>query len=158
MRTHRLERQQWLPQPLDCVFDFFSRAENLGRLTPPWLHFQMKTPAPVDMHSGALIDYTIRLAGIPLAWRTRIDEWKPGERFVDTALRSPYALWHHTHEFVEQPGGVLMTDRVDYALPLGVLGEIAHLVAVRAALAVIFDYRYAAIAEIFGPEIESQRT
>lgn len=148
MRLHRLERQQWLAQPLSRVFDFFSRAENLGRITPPWMGFELRTPTPIDMHAGARIDYRIRLAGVPISWRTRIDAWEPGVRFVDSQERGPYRHWEHLHEFVEHAGGVLMTDRVDYALPFGWIGEAAHVLFVRATLSAIFDYRYAACAKL----------
>ena len=131
------------------VFDFFSRAENLGRITPPWMHFQIQTPTPIDMRAGARIDYRIRLAGVPLAWRTRIEEWTPGAGFVDVQESGPYRHWEHWHEFRRVGDGVLMTDRVEYGLPFGWLGRAAHALAVRATLASIFDYRYHRVREIF---------
>jgi ligand-binding SRPBCC domain-containing protein len=100
------------------------------------------------MGEGARIDYRIRLAGVPVRWRTRVRVWEPGVRFVDCQERGPYALWEHEHLFEPLPGAVLMTDRVRYALPLGVLGRVAHALAVRAALASIFDHRYQRIREI----------
>lgn len=150
MKTHRLERDQWVPRPPSVVFDFFSRAENLGEITPPWMHFEIRTPVPIEMREGTLIDYRIRLAGLPVRWRTRITLWQPGRRFVDEQVRGPYALWQHVHEFVEKDGGVLVTDRVRYALPLGALGGIVHALAVRATLSAIFDYRFHRIAELLG--------
>ena len=142
MKHYVLEREQWIPRPLSEVFDFFSRAENLGRITPPWLHFRIRTPLPITMQVGAQIDYTIRLAGVPMHWRTRIAVWEPGVRFADFQESGPYAKWEHTHSFAERDGGVLMGDRVLYALPLGILGRLAHALAVRASLAAIFDYRF----------------
>ncbi len=142
MTVHRLERQQWIERPIAPVFEFFSRAENLGRITPPWMHFRLHTPTPIEMRTGTRIDYTIRLAGLPLAWRTRIAAWEPGVRFVDLQERGPYRLWEHTHEFTARAGGVLMTDRVRYALPLGRLGDAVHAVAIRTLLNAIFDYRF----------------
>lgn len=148
-RVHLLERQQWIARPLSLVFDFFARAENLERITPPWLHFRIQTPTPIPMRAGARIDYRIRLAGMPMQWRTRIDAWEPGERFVDFQERGPYRLWEHSHRFEPLSGGVLMTDRVRYALPLGPLGGMAHALAVRGALAAIFDHRFACIRDLF---------
>ena len=142
MHRYRLERDQWLDHPLPVVFDFFSRAENLGAITPPWLRFRFRTPLPVDMAEGAHIEYTLALGGIPLRWRTRITAWEPESRFVDVQESGPYALWEHHHLFEEKDGGVMMRDRVDYALPLGPLGRIAHFVAIRAMLSAIFDYRF----------------
>ena len=157
MRVHRLEREQWIARPLEEVFDFFSRAENLGRITPDWLHFRIRTPLPLEMRAGTRIDYTIRLAGVAMRWRTRITEWKPGRRFVDRQEHGPYALWEHTHRFVPQPGGVWMADEVRYALPLGLAGRLAHALAVRAALAAIFDHRFRRVRELLVPEPQVER-
>jgi ligand-binding SRPBCC domain-containing protein len=145
---HRLEREQFLPAPPERVFPFFADALNLERITPPWLHFRVLTPAPIEMAAGTRIDYRLRLAGVPLRWRTVIREWKPDEGFVDEQERGPYALWRHEHRFVPLGGGTLMSDVVRYRLPLGVLGRLAHAVAVKAALAAIFDHRFARIREL----------
>jgi len=148
MKIYELERDQWVPRPLPEVFDFFSRAENLGRITPDWVNFRIRTPVPIEMREGALIDYTIRLVGIPLSWRTRITRWEPESSFVDEQVRGPYALWHHTHTFARRDGGVLVGDRVRYALPLGPLGRAAHALAVGSALDAIFDYRFRCIQSL----------
>ena len=150
MTVYRLEREQWVPGPLPAVFDFFSRAENLGRITPPWLDFRIRSPLPIDMRVGASIEYTIRLAGVPLRWRTRVSEWEPPKRFADVQERGPYILWDHHHVFRAVGDGVLVSDCVHYALPFGPLGRATHALAVRAALANIFDYRFARIREILG--------
>lgn len=148
--AHRLERTQLIPRPMGDVFDFFSKAENLERLTPSWLGFQILTPLPIVMREGALIDYRIRLMGVPMKWKTRIDVWEPGKRFVDRQLEGPYSLWRHLHEFEEVPEGVRMKDVVDYDLPLGPLGSIAHVAFVKRQLTTIFDFRYQVVEELFG--------
>ncbi|MBW2495271.1 MAG: SRPBCC family protein [Deltaproteobacteria bacterium] len=148
MKTYLLERTQRIARSRAEVFDFFARAENLGRITPPWLHFRIRSALPIQMRVDARIDYTIRLAGVPLRWRTRITAWEPERRFVDVQERGPYALWEHTHLFEPRESGVLMTDRVRYALPLGWLGRATCALAVRSALASIFDYRYQSIRAI----------
>jgi len=148
VKTYLLEREQWISRSVSETFDFFARAENLGRITPPWLHFRIHSPLPIQMCVDARIDYTIRLAGVPLRWRTRIVRWEPERSFVDVQERGPYALWEHAHTFEPQNSGVMMTDRVRYALPLGVLGRAAHAIAVRHALAAIFDYRFQRIATL----------
>lgn len=146
-----LRREQVLPAPPADVFPFFADAHNLEAITPPWLGFRVLTPRPVQMRPGALIEYRLRLRGIPLAWLTRIAEWVPGVRFVDEQLSGPYRLWHHTHEFVPRPegGGTLMRDTVRYALPWWPLGEVAHALVVRRDLAAIFDHRRDAVGEAF---------
>lgn len=146
---HRLERQQFVPRPRDEVFAFFSDAQNLEMLTPAFLNFRILTPLPLDMRSGTLIDYQIRLGGIPMRWRTRIETFEAPVRFVDVQLAGPYRTWHHVHEFQDTPGGTLVTDRVDYALPFGFLGALAHRLFVRRALKRIFDYRQQRLGEIF---------
>ena len=147
--VHRLERQQFVPRPRDEVFAFFAEAQNLEMLTPAFLNFRILTPLPLDMRSGILIDYQIRLGGIPMRWRTRIETFEAPVRFVDVQLAGPYRTWHHVHEFQDAPGGTLVTDRVDYALPFSFLGVLAHRLLVRRALKRIFDYRQQRLAEIF---------
>ncbi len=140
MRVHRLEREQLLPHPVEAVFPFFADALNLERITPPLLRFEVATPGPIEMRVGALIEYRLRLHGLKVDWLTRIEEWEPGVRFVDSQLAGPYRLWHHTHTFEEHDEGTLMRDVVRYALPAWPLGELALPLA-RRDLARIFDYR-----------------
>jgi ligand-binding SRPBCC domain-containing protein len=150
--THVLERSQRIELPAAEAFEFFADARNLERITPGWLGFSISTPGAIEMRAGTLIDYRLRLRGIPLRWRTRIDVWEPTRRFVDVQLRGPYALWEHTHTFI--PDGdeaVVIADRVRYALPFGPLGELAHLVTVRRDLERIFDHRRGAVARLLGP-------
>jgi ligand-binding SRPBCC domain-containing protein len=148
-REYLLERQQLIRKPLSEVFQFFSDAANLEIITPPWLYFKILTPQPIPMQTGTTIDYRIRLCGVPLRWRTLIDTFEPQLRFSDTQLRGPYQYWHHLHEFQETSQGVLMTDRVRYAIPYGPLGEFARWLFVRRQLDQIFDYRFKKIDELF---------
>jgi hypothetical protein len=156
VREYVLEREQFLAAPLERVFAFFADARNLGEITPTWLGFRIRTPLPIETRAGAIIEYTLRLGGVPLFWRTRIAEWKPAERFVDEQERGPYARWVHEHEFRALGDGVLMRDRVRYALPFGPLGRAVHALAVRALLARIFDHRFDAVrARLGGAEVAS---
>lgn len=146
---HRLERVQLVPAPRQRVFQFFSAAENLERLTPPFLRFEISTPLPIEMKRGQHIEYRISLAGIPMRWLTEITAWEPEERFVDLQLRGPYRYWHHLHEFRDAPGGTEMRDVVDYEMPFGFVGDWANLLAVRSTLDRIFAFRYAAVSAAF---------
>ena len=144
MIVHRLQREQTVARPLDEVFDFFAEARNLERLTPPWLTFAVLTPDPIPMHVGTLIDYKLRLHGIPFSWTTRIESWEPGQGFVDRQIAGPYGLWHHQHTFRAQGDTTVIGDTVDYALPLGRLGDLAHPLFVRRDVERIFAYRHEA--------------
>jgi len=148
MHRYILEREQWLARPLEEVFAFFSRPENLQQITPAWLHFGM-VEAPTELRAGALIRYRLRVHGIPIRWTTEITEWNPPHGFVDRELKGPYALWNHEHLFSAQDGGTLMRDRVAYALPLGPLGRIAHWISVRRDVESIFDFRSQTMARLF---------
>ena len=148
--TYILERTQLIRRPLDEVYEFFGDAGNLEAITPEFLNFQILTPRPIPMQPGTLIDYRIRLLGIPLKWRTQIETWEPPRRFTDVQLTGPYKLWHHTHDFSAVPEGTLMTDRVRYQMPAGPLGRIVHALWTRQTLDRIFDYRFEKIEELLG--------
>jgi ligand-binding SRPBCC domain-containing protein len=142
---HCLTTARWVPKPIGEVFAFFADAHNLQRITPPWVGFSILTPAPIAMRTGALIDYRIRLWGLPVRWRTEISVWEPGVRFVDRQLRGPYTKWVHEHRFEAREGGTVCSDRVDYAHRGGPVGE---RVFVRPQLRRIFAYRWAAMDRI----------
>lgn len=148
-RAHLLERTQLLPAPRADVFAFFADAHNLESITPDFLRFRVITPGPIRMETGALIEYRLSLYGLGFGWRTRIEAWEPGTCFVDAQLAGPYRSWRHTHRFEDAPGGTRVSDRVEYELPLGPLGDLAHALFVRRALARIFDHRQQRIAARF---------
>src|SRR4051812_20455637 len=150
MAIHRLERQQFLTPPPEASFRFFGDALNLEAITPPWLGFRVVTPGPIAMGPATLIEYRLRLHGLPIRWRTTIAVWDPPHRFVDVQLSGPYRMWHHTHDFEPTAGGgTLMRDTVRYALPFGPLGELAHRLLVRRDLERIFDFRQEAVVGYF---------
>ena len=136
------------PAPLADVFRLFEDPRNLAKITPPWLNFQILQPEKIRMRAGAEIDYLIRWLALPMKWKTLITRYEPPYRFVDEQARGPYSLWRHEHSFRETPAGIEILDRVDYRLPLGVLGQIAHAVMVKRQLMGIFRYRQAAITRI----------
>ena len=136
-------------RPLGEVFAFFADAANLESITPAFLRFRILTPLPIEMRVGARIDYALSLFGVPLRWRTRIAAWEPGVRFVDEQESGPYALWRHTHDFeAEGERSTIVRDVVEYAVPFGVAGRVAHALLVRRALDRIFDHRREAIGRL----------
>jgi ligand-binding SRPBCC domain-containing protein len=146
-----LKREQSVPLPLAEAFAFYADAHNLERITPPWLGFEVTTPGTIEMRVGTLIEYRLRLHGVPVRWRTRIEAWEPPRRFVDVQVRGPYSLWEHTHTFEEDgPEATIIRDRVRYSIPFGPLGDLADRLLVRRDLKQIFDYRRDAVARELG--------
>jgi len=135
--------------PADRTFAFFSKAENLGLLTPASMKFSIDGIAPA-MQTGSVIDYHIALGPVPVRWRTRIAEWESGRSFVDIQDKGPYQLWRHRHRFREEGGRTLMDDQVLYTPPFGPLGRIAHWLFIAPALRRIFQYRSDVIRLRFG--------
>jgi ligand-binding SRPBCC domain-containing protein len=146
MTLHEFKSEIWLPLQPEELFDFFANAENLEALTPPWLNFRILTPTPIHMRAGALIDYRLRVHGLPIRWRTRINVWEPPHRFVDEQLRGPYRQWIHEHTFVAHDGGTKACDRVNYAVPFDFL---THRLMVRPDIEKIFAYRSRELLKIF---------
>lgn len=147
--AYLLKCEQFLPVPRERAFGFFADAFQLEAITPPWLRFQVLTPPPIDMRAGALIDYRLRVHGLPVKWRTEISVWEPPVRFVDRQLSGPYRLWVHEHTFEERDGGTLVRDEVTYRVPYGrVVGGLAHWLTVRRDLEAIFRYRREALERL----------
>ena len=147
---YRLTTSQTVSADLNTIFHFFAQPENLARITPPWLGFRILTPSPITMKEGALVDYEIKLGPIPTRWRTLITSYEPGVSFVDEQLMGPYSFWHHTHRFEATASGTLLTDEVLYLPPLGILGRMAHGLAIKNQLQGIFRHRHQVIAQKFG--------
>ena len=146
-----LRRETVVAAPLDETFAFFADACNLERLTPPWLHFSIRTPSPLAMREGLEIDYRIVLRGVPMPWRSRIDVWEPGVRFVDRQLAGPYRWWRHDHRFEAMPGGTRVVDEVEFMARLSwasgrfVAGELER----------IFAFRQDALQQLLGPALNA---
>lgn len=146
MKTSLFKSQQTIKKPLTEVFDFFSDAHNLAMITPPWLHFEVLTPAPIEMEVGTRIDYRLKLRGIPIRWQSEITAWNPPHFFADEQRRGPYRLWRHTHTFDEVTEGVVVGDTVEYA----VWGnELIGRLFVRPDIEKIFAYRAEQLNGIF---------
>ena len=144
---YHLRSELVVEAPIEEVFEFFSSAENLEAITPPWLNFRIITPMPVAMHSGTLLDYKIRLHMIPIQWRTEITDWQPPYKFADQQLKGPYKRWYHEHTFEDVGNGLtLVKDHVQY-IPRG--GSLLHRLMVKPDLKRIFAYRQQQLAKRF---------
>jgi ligand-binding SRPBCC domain-containing protein len=152
MHVKRKEWQQFIPKPIEEIWDFFSRPENLKKLTPAKVGITMLTDlTDKEMYPGMLIPYYISpLLGIRMKWLTEITHIEKFRYFVDQQLEGPYAFWHHQHHFESKDGGTLMTDILHYKVPYGPIGTIADWVLVDGLVDDIFGYRKEAIESYFG--------
>ena len=142
------EQEQIINQPLSKLFPFFERPENLSKLTPKWLSFEIRTKLPLEMKQGATFEYTISLFGIPMKWKTLIVKYSPPNIFIDEQVKGPYKKWVHTHSFKEINGKVTMADRVEYDLYGGFLKYIIN-IFVAISVKKIFNYRKISIEKEF---------
>lgn len=145
--TQTFEDSVVVKAPLERAFAFFSDAGNLALITPPDLDFEMKTPTPIEMRPGTLIEYALKVRGVPMKWKSLITQWCTDVHFVDHQVRGPYELWRHEHVFAPDPGGTLVRDRVTYSLPFAPLSAVA-LPIVRADLKKVFEFRRAAVERL----------
>ncbi len=156
MKTYNIKFEQFIDLPINDVFNFFSKPENLSLITPPRLKFDILTPSPIEMKEGQLIDYSLTIMYfIKLRWRTLITDYEKPYKFVDQQIKGPYSLWHHTHKFEEKDGGTLIHDNVTYAIPFGIMGQLIHAIYIKYDIHHIFEYRHKILNEIFS-EIKKQ--
>jgi ligand-binding SRPBCC domain-containing protein len=146
MKTYRIQTELWLPELRDKIFAFFCNPDNLDRITPPWLHFQILTPSSTPIQRGTLLDYRLRIRGLPVRWQSEIVEWDPPKRFIDRQTRGPYSLWIHEHTFQEHEGGTLVGDQVEYAVPGG---KFVQKFFVAPDLDRVFAYRHEVLQALF---------
>lgn len=147
MRLFSYQSELYLPRSQEEVFAFFADVRNLQAITPQWLDFTLLTPQPIEVQRGTLLDYRLRLHGIPIRWLSEITAWEPPHRFVDEQRRGPYRLWIHEHRFMPHDGGTLARDLVRYAPPGG---RITDWLFVRRDVERIFQFRRQRLRERFG--------
>lgn len=151
------QSSQWIPASIDNVFSFFSDEKNLEKMSPPQLKFRVLKKSTEKIGSGTLIDYKLKIRGIPANWQTLITSWNPPSSFSDFQKQGPYSYWHHTHSFQSLAGGTLMTDQVHYRLPLGWPGRLLSHWFVKGDLKKIFSFRRTKIHEVFGMDLRKTK-
>lgn len=154
--VHVYESEQFLNTDSETAWKFFSSASNLSKITPPEMNFRILTTLDgKEIYEGMLINYLVSpLFNISLKWQTIISKVSKPSLFVDNQVRGPYALWEHTHIFVEQEGGILMKDIVRYQLPFGFLGNLIHTLLVKKKIEHIFTYRRNTLEKLFNTKVE----
>jgi len=146
-----VRRELLIPRPRDEVFAFFADPRNLEVITPPWLHFRITDLADGPLRTGSTINYSLRIHGIRINWRTLISRFEPPHQFIDEQIRGPYREWVHVHTFEEVDGGTLVRDAIDYRV-LG--GALIDRLFVRRDVKRIFDYRAEVLSTRFGSRPE----
>lgn len=147
---YKIHRVHQLNCDIETAWEFFSSPHNLSQLTPKELQLTVLGNLPEGLHKGMIIDYKLyAFPGIPVKWRTKITQVYEGKSFTDFQQAGPYKMWNHFHEFIPNENGVLVKDTIDYELPMGLLGSIAHSLLVRNKLNYIFDYRYQQLEKLF---------
>ena len=132
------------------VFDFFNKPENLVKLMPNFMSFQLLTPQPLIMKEGAVFDYVVSIFGIKQRWTTYINHYNPPNNFSDIQLKGPNSYWHHTHQFISSDNGTIVRDKIEYMLPFGFLGKIANALVMKWIISKLFSHRKKVVSEIFG--------
>jgi ligand-binding SRPBCC domain-containing protein len=148
-QTHTFQSEIVINAPRREVFSFFSKAENLEKLTPNWLQFKILTNLPIEIKKGSLIDYRLKFYGIPIKWKTEITLWDPPSRFIDTQLKGPYRTWIHEHRFIDMNDCTKMIDSVTYQAPGGLFSSIIVKLFVKNSVNKIFDFRSRIIKQTF---------
>ena len=151
MKIYHLKRTQILPIEINTAWDFFSSPRNLSVITPSEMNFEILSMSGEDkMYAGQVISYKVNvLPWVRMRWVTEITHVHEPEYFADDQRVGPYTLWHHQHHFKTTSEGVEMTDEIDYALPLGILGQLAHSLFVRREVNRIFDHRFKVLEMYF---------
>jgi len=151
MKIYRLHEIQNLPISMEQAWKFLSDPKNLKTITPDYMRFEILDGDEKMMYPGQIIKYIVTpVMGIPTKWITEITHVKEGEYFVDEQRFGPYALWHHKHFIKPIKNGIEMEDIIDYKIPFGILGQMAHPIIVKPKLKEIFEYRKKKLSELFG--------
>lgn len=149
--VYTLFSEQTLNISIDEAWEFFSSPENLAKITPNEMGFDITSAKQEKMFAGQIITYKIKIFPFFKSnWVTEITQLNDKRYFIDEQRFGPYKMWHHEHHFAPTDDGVTMIDRVSYKIPFGFLGRIAHLLFIKNKLKHIFSFRGKILEERFG--------
>ena len=149
--AHEWRMELWVPASAEEAFAFFMDPAAMEKIAAPWMSFKVRGQSTETIEEGTLLNYRFKVRGVPMCWQSMIVDWRKGQRFSDIQINGPYALWHHTHEFIQKDGGSLIRERVIYRVPLCVPGDILIHPCIRKDLEKIFTHRRKMIEEHFRP-------
>ncbi|SIS54985.1 Ligand-binding SRPBCC domain-containing protein [Zobellia uliginosa] len=151
MKLYQLHAKQSLPIRPEAAWAFLADPKNLKIITPEHMGFEILSGDDRPMFSGQIIQYTVSpFKGYTTKWVTEITHVQEGKYFVDEQRFGPYTLWHHKHFIKAVEGGVEMEDIIDYKIPFGIFGRLAHPILIKRQLQQIFSYREKKLIELFG--------
>ncbi len=148
-KVNQFESTQFVKKNIKDVFNFFSAAENLETITPPFLCFKVLSKSTPNIQKGTIIQYKLKIHHIPVKWITHITEFEKNKYFIDSQEKGPYKKWVHRHSFEEIKNGTLIHDQVDYIIPAGILGQMLLSRFIKNDIQCIFSYRKEVIERIF---------
>ena len=149
MKYFQINKTQFIEKPIDVVFSFFSKPENLEKITPQYLHFEILNDSPIHMKEGLVINYKMKIRKIPVKWSSVIKSYNPPFSFIDEQIKGPYAFWYHEHKFIKEKGGTRVDDCIKYKIPFGFFGRLVNKLWVANDLEEIFNFRKNTINDIF---------
>ncbi len=152
---YTLRRSIVVRTTLEEAWDFIRRPQNLNLITPDDMEFQIVSEVPEEMYNGLMIKYLVKLPIVgSQEWVSEIKHVRDHHSFVDEQRVGPYKLWYHYHEIREVEGGVLFVDEVNYDVPYGVFGKMAHAMFIGRTLDRIFNYRNERFTELLDRSLQ----
>lgn len=136
------EKRSRIAAPPERVFAFHERPDALERLTPAWAAVRVLEKTP-GIKVGARAVLEMAIGPVKQRWVAEHTKYEEGRMFEDRQVSGPFARWVHTHTFEpDGEGGSWLIDRIDYELPLGLLGRIFGGAFARRRMEQLFEYRH----------------
>jgi ligand-binding SRPBCC domain-containing protein len=133
------------------LFGWYAEPEALERLIPPWQQTRIIRRTGTVREIGSKVEIRVHIGLFWQAWVSEHTACEEGRMFRDSQIKGPFAVWTHTHSFEpDGPSACYLEDRVEYALPMGILGKMVAGGFVRRKLDRLFSYRHEFTAKAFG--------